>query len=360
MSRRKCDFPGELLSAYLDDEVSESESMRVERHLRDCAHCRCHLEELRLTSDLLSESPSRPAPTSFRRQLRSDLLRQRGGGMGAGRARMGSLLRRVTLVAAVVLLFLLPLAGLYSHMMMSPDYLASTPAEEREEMPEMEAMEPEPEAEPEPRAEPESPPEELEVAREEHSELIALQVPDVQEGTAALTALADAVEAEVYSHEQHWDREGRMKESVFILQVDPARFEELREGVLGMGTLVRQRVGPDPVALRDNDDEVRMFGAPEEAPDIAGASLRVVMKIDEEMPLEVPREDISLLRDDPGEAPYSVQLRTAAARSWEAFGAQVAGALLWMAGHIPHLSFAFVLLITLILALSILRREDSA
>ena len=47
----KCDLPIELLSAYLDAELSEPEKTRVEEHLKDCAACREQLSALRSIDD---------------------------------------------------------------------------------------------------------------------------------------------------------------------------------------------------------------------------------------------------------------------------------------------------------------------
>lgn len=55
----------ELLSAYIDGQVSEAERARVERHLARCAHCAKSLESLRWTVGLLREVPALPVPRSF-------------------------------------------------------------------------------------------------------------------------------------------------------------------------------------------------------------------------------------------------------------------------------------------------------
>ncbi len=55
----------ELLSAYIDGEVSASETSRVEEHLAGCQECRDELASLRSTVDLLRRLPELAAPRSF-------------------------------------------------------------------------------------------------------------------------------------------------------------------------------------------------------------------------------------------------------------------------------------------------------
>ena len=55
----------ELLSSYIDGEVSDSERRRVERHLAECEECRQELESLRLTVSALRQLPEIQASRSF-------------------------------------------------------------------------------------------------------------------------------------------------------------------------------------------------------------------------------------------------------------------------------------------------------
>ena len=55
----------ELLSSYIDDEVSDSERRRVERHLSRCEECRQELESLRLTVAALRQLPEVQTTRSF-------------------------------------------------------------------------------------------------------------------------------------------------------------------------------------------------------------------------------------------------------------------------------------------------------
>lgn len=54
-----------LLSAYIDGEVGEAESKRVEEHLAGCRECVLELESLRATVGLLRELPELAVPRSY-------------------------------------------------------------------------------------------------------------------------------------------------------------------------------------------------------------------------------------------------------------------------------------------------------
>ena len=56
----------ELLSAYLDQQVSAKESMRVEAHLDVCDECREYQRSMRMTVSLLQKMPALAAPRSFK------------------------------------------------------------------------------------------------------------------------------------------------------------------------------------------------------------------------------------------------------------------------------------------------------
>jgi anti-sigma factor RsiW len=55
----------ELLSAYVDDELSSRDRSRVEQHLSLCADCRADLHSLRWTKRLLGQAPALKIPRSF-------------------------------------------------------------------------------------------------------------------------------------------------------------------------------------------------------------------------------------------------------------------------------------------------------
>ena len=55
----------ELLSSFIDDEVSDSERRRVESHLSECDECRQELESLRMTVSALRRLPEIQTTRSF-------------------------------------------------------------------------------------------------------------------------------------------------------------------------------------------------------------------------------------------------------------------------------------------------------
>jgi len=55
----------ELLSAYIDGQVTAAERARVEAHLADCPACAGELRALRVTVSLLQEMPPAPLPRAF-------------------------------------------------------------------------------------------------------------------------------------------------------------------------------------------------------------------------------------------------------------------------------------------------------
>ncbi|MGQ9625309.1 MAG: anti-sigma factor family protein [Anaerolineae bacterium] len=55
----------DMLSAYIDGELSPEQVAQVEEHLRDCPRCAWHLETLRRTVELLRELPIALPPRSF-------------------------------------------------------------------------------------------------------------------------------------------------------------------------------------------------------------------------------------------------------------------------------------------------------
>ncbi|NOZ04841.1 MAG: hypothetical protein GXP41_00605 [Chloroflexi bacterium] len=55
----------QLLSPYLDGEVSQQEKATVEQHLRACRACQDELEGLRWTIGLLAQTSAEPLPRSF-------------------------------------------------------------------------------------------------------------------------------------------------------------------------------------------------------------------------------------------------------------------------------------------------------
>lgn len=54
--------PDDLLSAFLDDELEEAESLRVARHLASCRDCGAELDGLRSMRAALRDLPDVPPP----------------------------------------------------------------------------------------------------------------------------------------------------------------------------------------------------------------------------------------------------------------------------------------------------------
>lgn len=59
-------FPEELLSGYLDGELTQSDEQRVRLHLEDCASCRAVLEDLQTLREVaMTTDFSEPNPTEW-------------------------------------------------------------------------------------------------------------------------------------------------------------------------------------------------------------------------------------------------------------------------------------------------------
>ena len=67
-----------LLSSYVDGQVSDAESRRVEMHLAGCDECRKDLEDLRATVGLLKRLPELEVPRSFALQSEPAPVRDTG------------------------------------------------------------------------------------------------------------------------------------------------------------------------------------------------------------------------------------------------------------------------------------------
>ena len=57
--------PSERLSALIDGELPEGERAQVEAHVRECAACARHLEELRAVGGWATETPAATAPPGY-------------------------------------------------------------------------------------------------------------------------------------------------------------------------------------------------------------------------------------------------------------------------------------------------------
>jgi len=91
----------ELLSAYLDGELSQEERTRVESHLEHCAECQQELAGFRRTIRLVRSLPQLELPEDYHADLRRRLLvdsmgeEQRERGSGRSRGLLSGLLARV-------------------------------------------------------------------------------------------------------------------------------------------------------------------------------------------------------------------------------------------------------------------------
>jgi hypothetical protein len=138
----------DLLSGYLDNQVTAGERARVERHLRDCAACRNELETLRQTVALLHALPRAPVPRAFTlSEVQVGIRRPAGqptwyGGLARGLAAVAA----VVLVAIVAVgLLRRPAAQPAAPVAWAPPTLAPTAASvEREMTPAEEAAPPKP------------------------------------------------------------------------------------------------------------------------------------------------------------------------------------------------------------------------
>jgi predicted anti-sigma-YlaC factor YlaD len=92
------EHPGDLLSAYLDGELSGPEARRVEAHLVGCGACNAELDDLGQARRMLRDLPPVPAPAGFTRGLVE--RRRRAARRGTGLALVAA---SIAVVAGLVL-----------------------------------------------------------------------------------------------------------------------------------------------------------------------------------------------------------------------------------------------------------------
>lgn len=77
----KCDMPHELLSGYLDGELSDVQKKQVEEHLKKCTRCQKELEELRQLDEYVRtievEEPSRAFVFGLNRRVMKAVAKRR-------------------------------------------------------------------------------------------------------------------------------------------------------------------------------------------------------------------------------------------------------------------------------------------
>ena len=91
---------GDLLSAFLDDELGDDDALHAAHHIADCERCLRELTGLRSTRDALRRLPSLQAPVLT-------------AGVQARSQRLSRMARRVKLVAAVCAVPVMLGAGVY-------------------------------------------------------------------------------------------------------------------------------------------------------------------------------------------------------------------------------------------------------
>lgn len=73
----RCEYYLELLSPYLDNELSPEEQMNLETHLRECSKCQQELQLLKIIKSNLSEIEEKPLPKSFHEQLMTNVNKEK-------------------------------------------------------------------------------------------------------------------------------------------------------------------------------------------------------------------------------------------------------------------------------------------
>lgn len=317
MSER-CGFQSEDLSAYLDGELSAAEVQVVEAHLADCERCRRSLEALRRTRALVLGLPSTSPPPEFREGLREALRAAGAPKHSRGvRSRGGGWHRGLALVAASILVVLLPMAALVSTMMVPTEdqfpLLAADPPPG-----EMGIMETAPEISTEEAADPPRDVEEI-VA----SETYIIRVDDVEIATPqARSALLDGG-GEVLGLTRTYDAAGYLNKAVLVGDLPRDAILEMGERAQQIGILVERR------------REETSYGDP-------GTRTEVILSLEKMEHVVPPADGDELVRAEALRRPGALgeRIRRSFSGSWTRFGAGVATALVWIAGHLPHLAFA--------------------
>lgn len=89
-----CDGVRDLLSAYLDGELSPGELLRVEQHLRRCHACADEVDSLRQTMSLVASLEEVEVPAAFHAQLHQRLVALGPPTAAASRTRTATSLRQ--------------------------------------------------------------------------------------------------------------------------------------------------------------------------------------------------------------------------------------------------------------------------
>lgn len=77
-----CQRAVELMTDYLEGALTRRQRKRLERHLRDCPHCRAYLHQLRITITALGVPDEEPTEPATREALMDLYRRYRGDPRG--------------------------------------------------------------------------------------------------------------------------------------------------------------------------------------------------------------------------------------------------------------------------------------
>lgn len=335
MRRSDCGFTAEMLSAYLDDELDGEELRQTQQHLDACPRCRRVLSQLGRTSELLGNLPRRQLPEGFRGELRAALLEHKADRKATRPARSPP---RGYLVAAMILVIILPAAAMFTHSVLGSSWMMMQ-AETADFAPEEDA------ADPRPSAHVELPPDVLMSDVVPRTEVLHLMVTDVSALTARLVDVSESAGATVREQEYSWSPGGKLLQSSLVLRVSPEEMGGLRQRLTHLGETVLYRVEGGV----DDEPEVGMAVVPESAEREQEASdvvLRVTLypyEVQAHEPLEA--EPIVVRTLDTRRMPMTRRVFSAVADSWFLFGAHCTTAVLWALGHLPHLIFLFTLIV---------------
>jgi anti-sigma factor RsiW len=106
----RCEEVQDLASAWLDNEVSESDARAVAEHVAGCETCRAIIADMRLMSRGMARLGREPAPPGFEQRIRITLAGERGGDAGRAfapfraQSRFAGFARQAASMAAVCLL----------------------------------------------------------------------------------------------------------------------------------------------------------------------------------------------------------------------------------------------------------------
>jgi len=72
-----CDKTKQMLSLYIDDELSKSEKEYIAEHLLNCANCRQEFDDFKLIISELNTTQMQPLPLDFKEKLHNRLVMEK-------------------------------------------------------------------------------------------------------------------------------------------------------------------------------------------------------------------------------------------------------------------------------------------